>query len=120
MTGPIVPSVEIGRELARLRVAAGLKGREVGAALDVDKSAVSQWENGLAKPRLDKIPKLDELYGGRGEVLALFGLSPPVDELQELRARVAELESQVGLLLEISNLRAESDEHWPRQPSADG
>jgi len=103
-----------------LRVAAGLKGREVGAALDVDKSAVSQWENGLARPTLDKIPKLDELYGGRGEVLALFGLSRRDEQLEELRKRVAALEEQVGLLLEVSNLRAEGDELWPRRPSADG
>ena len=61
---------------------------------------------------------IDRILAGRKP--ALLTPSPQVDELQELRVRVAELESQVGLLLEISNLRAESDEHWPRQPSADG
>ncbi len=57
------------------------------------------------------------LAGGKPVLLAP---SPPVDELAELRDRVAELEAQVGLLLEVSNLRAEADELWPRRPSADG
>lgn len=101
--------VDEGRELARLRERAGLKGREVGAALDVDKSAVSQWETGKARPSLDKIGPLDALYGGTGEVLAIYGISLPAGELAELRGRIAELETLVGLLLKAAGIQVGSD-----------
>lgn len=37
--------------------------REVAKILGVRGSAVSKWENGLSKPRADKLPKLAKLYG---------------------------------------------------------
>jgi len=37
--------------------------REVAARLGVMPSAVSKWENGITKPRVDKLPALAKLYG---------------------------------------------------------
>lgn len=37
--------------------------REVAAILGVRPSAVSKWEQGLAKPRADKLPVIAKLYG---------------------------------------------------------
>ena len=37
--------------------------REVAAILGVKASAVSKWECGLARPRVDKLPILAKLYG---------------------------------------------------------
>ena len=37
--------------------------REVAKILGVKEAAVSKWENGLSKPRADKLPALAKLYG---------------------------------------------------------
>ena len=37
--------------------------REVAKILGVRASAVSKWENGQSKPRVDKLPILAKLYG---------------------------------------------------------
>ena len=37
--------------------------KEVAKALGVQPSPVSKWENGLSKPRADKLPLLAKLYG---------------------------------------------------------
>lgn len=37
--------------------------RHVAEVLGVQPTAVSKWENGLAKPRIEKLPALAKLYG---------------------------------------------------------
>lgn len=37
--------------------------REVAKMIGVKESAVSKWENGISKPRADKLPLLAKLYG---------------------------------------------------------
>jgi len=37
--------------------------KEVARLLGVKTAAVSKWENGLALPRADKLPKIAKLYG---------------------------------------------------------
>ena len=37
--------------------------REVAKILGVKESAVSKWERGLSKPRVDRLPMLAKLYG---------------------------------------------------------
>jgi transcriptional regulator with XRE-family HTH domain len=37
--------------------------REVAKILGVKESAVSKWEQGIAKPRANKLPTLAKLYG---------------------------------------------------------
>lgn len=49
--------------LAGLRVAAGLSQGEVAKALGVTQGAISVWERGDGKPKLEKIPTLAKLYG---------------------------------------------------------
>lgn len=37
--------------------------KEVATALGVKTSTISKWENGLTKPRADKLPAIAKLYG---------------------------------------------------------
>ena len=37
--------------------------REVAKILGVKEAAVSKWENGLAKPRAERLPIIAKLYG---------------------------------------------------------
>lgn len=50
--------------------------REVAKYLGVSESAVNKWENGIAKPRADKLPAIAKLYGCSIEEL----LADEVDE----------------------------------------
>lgn len=47
--------------LRNLRKAVGLKQRDIAAKLKIDRSTVSMWETGAAKPRADKIPNLAKI-----------------------------------------------------------
>lgn len=37
--------------------------REVARILGVSESAVNKWENGIAKPKADRLPAIAKLYG---------------------------------------------------------
>ena len=66
------------RKKARLTVI------QVSEALGVTDAAIYQWENGVTKPRSDKLVKLSELYGC------------PVDDLlkeETMEAKLAELKA---------------------------
>lgn len=90
-----------GERLKALRVAAGLLQRQVGAAFDIDKAAVAAWEAGKTKPATERLGDLDRLYGGSGEVLALFAITQP-GGLDELRGQVAVLRRALLALLEAA------------------
>lgn len=49
--------------LAGLRARAGLTQADVAKALGVTQAAISIWERGDGKPKLEKIPTLARLYG---------------------------------------------------------
>jgi transcriptional regulator with XRE-family HTH domain len=51
------------RILAGLRVTAGILQKDAAATLGVSQSALSMWENGTAKPSIDKISILARMYG---------------------------------------------------------
>ena len=46
-----------------MRITANMTQAEVALALNVDQTAVSQWETGASKPRIDRLLKLAKLYG---------------------------------------------------------
>lgn len=48
---------------ARMRVAANLLQEEAAASLRVDRTTISKWETGDAKPRADKLLAIANLYG---------------------------------------------------------
>lgn len=48
---------------ARMRVAANLLQEEAAACLRVDRTTISKWETGDAKPRADKLLAIANLYG---------------------------------------------------------
>ena len=55
--------VEKVSKIAELRKAAGLTQEEFATRLCVTQGAVSQWEQGIASPSIDKLPKLAEILG---------------------------------------------------------
>lgn len=57
---------------------------------------------------------IDSILAG-GDPTVAEPVSQPAGEFAQLSARVAELEAQVGLLLEVSNARGEGDPDWPRR-----
>ncbi len=58
-----------------LRLNKSLTQGQLAALLEVDQTAVSQWETGVSAPRSDKLPELarilgctiDELFNEKGE-----------------------------------------------------
>ena len=46
-----------------LRERIGFSQQQVAEAVNVSQQAVARWENGLAKPRADLLPKLAALFG---------------------------------------------------------
>lgn len=46
----------------KAREKCGLTQQEVATHLNVDQSAVCQWETGKTKPRSSQLPKIAELY----------------------------------------------------------
>lgn len=92
-----IDHVERGQHLKALRTRRHLTQRQVADAFGIDKASVSGWEAGGGISR-DRIPQLDDLYGGSGEVLDLFGFGSPAAH-SELVTRIEVLETQVADLL---------------------
>ena len=55
--------MEFGQRVKKLRIEAGLTQQDIAKKLDLSKTAVGAWENGRAKPRLDKMNQLADLFG---------------------------------------------------------
>lgn len=55
--------MEFGQRVKKLRIEAGLTQEDIAKKLGLSKTAVGAWENGRAKPRLDKMNKLSDLFG---------------------------------------------------------
>lgn len=53
----------MAKRVAVLRKKAKLSQAELGKIVGVGRSTVSMWEAGLAKPRMDKVPKLASALG---------------------------------------------------------
>lgn len=54
---------EIGKILKRYRRAAHLTQKNVADALGVNRVSVTQWENGSAKPNIERLGELAKLFG---------------------------------------------------------
>lgn len=89
-----------GGQLKEMRNRARLSQREVAANFGIDKSAVSEWERGLARPTVDKLQRLDSLYGGAGKVLELFDVGASARPSDDSRA-VAALRRDLTRLAEV-------------------
>ncbi|URV28335.1 helix-turn-helix domain-containing protein [Burkholderia gladioli] len=75
-----------GELLTRLRIGAGFtKQQELATALGITQQSVSRWEKGLARPRSNDIPALEQLVGAReNELLVAAGyLAAPADPRAE-------------------------------------
>lgn len=93
-----ISAVERGARLKALRNQVGLFQDDVGAVFGINKAAVSEWEHGKSNPDRRKLLKLDELYGGTGEVLRLYEVAPVADNEREVLNRLDELEQLVRQL----------------------
>ena len=49
--------------IKEMRIAAGLTQAELAAKINVNQTAVSQWERGTALPSCDKLPEIAEALG---------------------------------------------------------
>ena len=54
---------DFGEKISRLRMGLGLSQSQLAAKLGVSNKAVSKWETGQAKPRLDTLRQLSVLFG---------------------------------------------------------
>ena len=55
--------MDFAQKLRKLREAAGLSQGDVAEKLDVSRPAVSSWESGKIRPRLNKLNQLADLFG---------------------------------------------------------
>jgi len=69
-----MPDYEFGNRLFRLRTEQGLSQAALSKMLNVTDKAVSKWENGRAKPTVDALRRLSQIFG------------VPVEALLEVRA----------------------------------
>lgn len=74
-----VATLDLGLLLRRWRTGAGgVTAVEAASALDVGRSAVSNWESSRRQPDYDQIARLDALYGAGGALIDVaFGLESP-------------------------------------------
>lgn len=81
---------KFGNFVCELREAKGMTQSQLAAELGVTAAAVSKWENGEAKPRVDTMAKLAEILGVRteelmaGERITDGGMDP--EKVQEIYA----------------------------------
>lgn len=62
--------LKVGRNIVRLRGAAGLTQMGLADKLGISYQAVSNWERGASMPDISKLPELAEIFGvGIGEIL---------------------------------------------------
>lgn len=90
---PAQLSVEFGRRLAAVRIAAGLSQRELARSLGHEgPDAVSRYERGMREPRLSAIMELAAALGVSVEdLLPEYGtraVNPATDALDQLSRRL--------------------------------
>lgn len=55
--------MEVGGNIRRMRKAMGLTQQELADMLGYTREAVTMWENGRAKPRMDMATRLSQIFG---------------------------------------------------------
>lgn len=97
---------ELSSELRRLRDLSGKTQHEVASPLGFVPSSVANWEAGRTTPALDTIRQLDEMYGARGSLVALWkehktssGLPPWLRSDSELLKRAVSVEIVTPVLV---------------------
>ncbi len=102
--------LEVGLQLRFHRHRAGLSQTQVAAATGWSLSAISMYEQGNRQAGYLKLRRLAELYGCTVDDFFTDGHDPAAERLQQLEARVAELER----LLDRSPARARSRDERSR------
>lgn len=104
--------------IKQARAEKGLTQRELADLLPVGLDAVRAYERGRDRPSQRTATALDDALGTGGTIAAAYGFSSPVD-VSELRDRVAELEQQVGFLLERQKAIVQRRARPPRRRTED-
>lgn len=88
-------------EYASLRDGKGVCDAEVARAIDINRSTFAQWKSGRAKPKQDKIEKLEEYFGlEKGQKVINFDTKAIADALSRLSGGdpgIIDVESQLYL-----------------------
>ena len=68
----------------KMRKKRGYSQESVAEAIGVERSTIAKWETGIAKPRIDNLLALSELYKcGVNELLATSQDDGPINESEE-------------------------------------
>lgn len=69
---------------AKMRKKRGYSQESVAAAIGVERSTIAKWETGIAKPRIDNLLALSELYKcGVNELLDTSQENESINEAEE-------------------------------------
>ena len=68
-------NIKLAENIKRLRAEKGMSQKELAIRLSVSPQAVSRWENGLAYPDIEMLPRIAELYGVSLDTLMGVGMS---------------------------------------------
>lgn len=69
---------------AKVRKKRGYSQESVAAAIGVERSTIAKWETGIAKPRIDNLLALSELYKcGVNELLDTSQENESINEAEE-------------------------------------
>src|SRR3954451_4668860 len=76
----------LSAELRRLRLAKGASQNEVAKAVGVQRPTISQWEGDLNRPSAERLQRLDDYFGTRGELIKLAGRSRTASRSEPVEA----------------------------------
>lgn len=100
------------------RAAKGLTQQALADLLPVSIYSVINYEAGRNRPSSSVALLMDEVLDTGGTIAAAYGFTQPVD-VSELHDRVAELERQVGILLDRQKAIVQRRARPPRRRAED-
>lgn len=111
--------LKAGRNIVRLRGAAGLTQMRLADKLGISYQAVSNWERGTSRPDISKLPELAEIFNvgideilGKGKGTRFIGsvLDNTTEDYFQQNAISAEELSEIAPLLQLAQI-SEAFEH---------
>ncbi|MBQ8163446.1 MAG: helix-turn-helix transcriptional regulator [Clostridia bacterium] len=90
-----------GNFLCSLRAEKGLSQSQLGEMLGVTNKAVSKWENGVAKPNTNLLPKIAEIFDITVEELFAAKRIQKSDELEKIKLLLSKQKKKYANLVSI-------------------
>lgn len=113
--------MSLGSELSRIRIAKGLRQKDLAAQLEVRQSNLARWENNLARPRPQTLQRLADALDVSVEALLASehgqhsgqGLQEVDSELANLLRQVHRLEprDREGLKIVLQSMLTKAQMH---------